>query len=112
MMITRALNRTPEVVAWDGRGLAVRQIAYLRKAADAAIEPLITRQYYNVIGAEIEKWDARLFGAKARPNLATVSSLNGQPLKIDSVDAGWRLTLRDWPVSLCSAGTSAVAIGT
>lgn len=93
MMITRALNRTPEVVAWDGRGLAVRQIAYLRKAADAAIEPLITRQYYNVIGAEIEKWDARLFGAKARPNLATVSSLNGQPLKIDSVDAGWRLTL-------------------
>ncbi|WP_240049832.1 RHS repeat-associated core domain-containing protein [Pseudomonas koreensis] len=73
--------------------MAVRQIAYLRKAADAAIEPLITRQYYNVIGAEIEKWDARLFGAKARPNLATVSSLNGQPLKIDSVDAGWRLTL-------------------
>ncbi|WP_316249756.1 RHS repeat-associated core domain-containing protein [Pseudomonas sp. N40(2020)] len=57
------------------------------------MEALIARQYYNAMGAVIEKWDARLFGTTARANLATVYSLSGEPVKTDSVDAGWRLNL-------------------
>ncbi|UST63011.1 RHS repeat-associated core domain-containing protein [Pseudomonas moraviensis] len=92
-MNARALTRTPDIVAWDGRGLAVRQIACLRKPSDPAVQMLVARQYYNATGAVVEKWDARLFGSSPRPNLALVYSLNGEPLKTDSVDAGWRLTL-------------------
>ncbi|WP_223259130.1 hypothetical protein, partial [Pseudomonas moraviensis] len=65
----------------------------MRKPSDPAVQMLVARQYYNATGAVVEKWDARLFGSSPRPNLALVYSLNGEPLKTDSVDAGWRLTL-------------------
>jgi insecticidal toxin complex protein TccC len=84
-------RNTPSVTAYDGRGLAVRQVAYLRKSTGAPLETLITRQRHDVAGRAVEHWDPRLYGS--RSNLTTVHGLAGQALKVNSVDSGWRLSL-------------------
>lgn len=84
-------RNTPSVTAYDGRGLVVRQMAYLRKSAGAPVQTLITRQSHDVAGRPVAHWDPRLYGS--RPNLRTIHGLAGQPLKVDSVDSGWRLSL-------------------
>ncbi|KNH17396.1 hypothetical protein ACS77_27920, partial [Pseudomonas syringae] len=82
-------RRTPSLNVIDGRGLPIRQIAYLRTVAGETATALVTRQQHDVSGKLVEQWDPRL----PRPNLATVYSLSGEPLKVDSVDVGWRLNL-------------------
>ncbi|MFG6207333.1 RHS repeat domain-containing protein [Pseudomonas sp. RB5] len=57
------------------------------------MERLVTQQSYNAIGEVIEKRDARLSSPDCRPNVTTLYSLAGKPLKSISVDAGWRLNL-------------------
>jgi len=83
--------RTPDIIANDSRGLPIRQIAYLRKVIGGTLESLKTRPRYDAAGRLVEQWDPRLFGVA--PNMATVYRLSGEPLKVDSVDAGWRLSL-------------------
>jgi insecticidal toxin complex protein TccC len=90
-MTTPVHWRTPNLTAIDSRGLPIRQVAYLRKVAAGPVEPLIGRQRYDAAGRLLEQSDPRLFGVV--PNLVTVYSLSGAPLKIESVDAGWRLSL-------------------
>ena len=90
-MTTSVHWRTPNLTAIDSRGLPIRQIEYLRKVASGPLETLITRQHYDAAGRLLEQSDPRLFGIV--PNLATVYRLSGEPLKIDSIDAGWRLSL-------------------
>jgi insecticidal toxin complex protein TccC len=82
-------RRTPSLTVSDGRGLPVRQIAYLRSVAGETATTLITRQQHDATGRLVAQWDPRL----SRPNLATVYGLTGNPLKVASVDAGWRLSL-------------------
>jgi len=90
--MTTSVNwRTPNLTVIDSRGLPIRQVVYLRKVAAGPVEPLIGRQRYDAAGRLLEQSDPRLFGVV--PNLATVYSLSGEPLKVDSVDAGWRLSL-------------------
>lgn len=84
---------TPSLEVQDSRGLTVRHISYLRSLKGTSPTPLITRQRHNPAGQQIEQCDPRLFDAGSAPNLATVYSLSGKPLIIDSVDAGWRLNL-------------------
>ncbi|PZW91083.1 RHS repeat-associated protein [Pseudomonas sp. 478] len=84
-------QRTPSLTVHESRGLPVRQVAYLRVVADGPVETLITRQQHDGAGRLLEQWDPRPFGVA--PNLATVYRLSGEPLKVDSVDAGWRLSL-------------------
>lgn len=81
---------TPSVTSSDPRGLAVRQIAYQRNLT--VLEPFITRQTLDVIGRLIEQRDARLTNTP-RPNLSTIYTLSGQPVNVDSVDAGGRTSL-------------------
>ncbi|MBT9268686.1 toxin [Pseudomonas sp. MG-9] len=81
--------RTPAVSAHDPRGLPARKVAYLRAVAGADVECQITRQHHDTSGHLTEQWDPRLHV----PCLTTVYRLDGEPLKIDSVDAGWRLSL-------------------
>ncbi|WP_130930212.1 RHS repeat-associated core domain-containing protein [Pseudomonas sp. Sample_20] len=93
-MSTWPLNRsthihTPSVQVKDPRALVVRHIAYLCATTHGEIKPLITCQTHNPAGRLLEKRDPRL----SAPNLTTHYSLNGIVLKIDSVDAGWRLVL-------------------
>jgi len=90
--MTTSVNwRTPNLTVIDSRGLPIRQVGYLRKVAAGSVETLIGRQRYDAAGRLLEQSDPRLFGVA--PNLATVYSLSGEPLKVDSVDAGWRLSL-------------------
>ncbi|WP_283181484.1 RHS repeat domain-containing protein [Pseudomonas svalbardensis] len=92
MTISESVHRrTPDITTHDGRGLPIRQIKYLRKVAAGPVETLITRQHYDAAGRLLEQSDPRLFGVV--PNLITVYRLSGERLKVDSVDAGWRLSL-------------------
>ena len=81
--------RTPSLTVNDGRGLPIRQIGYLRSVAGEPAIALITRQGYDVTGRNVTQRDPRL----PVPNLVTVYGLGGEVLKVDSVDAGWRLNL-------------------
>ena len=67
----------------------MRQVAYLRTVAGTSVETLITRQRHDAAGRLVEQRDPRL----SLPNLVTVFRLDGQPLKVDSVDAGPSLVL-------------------
>ncbi|MGN4048455.1 RHS repeat domain-containing protein [Pseudomonas sp. SM4] len=80
---------TPSVTVNDGRGLPVRQVAYLRAIANEPAIALLSRQAFDGAGRVTRQWDSRL----SEPNLSTVYGLNGAALKISSVDAGWRLSL-------------------
>ncbi|MCU1751281.1 RHS repeat-associated core domain-containing protein [Pseudomonas sp. 6D_7.1_Bac1] len=54
---------------------------------------MVTRQIHDPIGRLIAQWDPRLFGSAPKPNISTVHGLSGTALRVDSVDAGWRLHL-------------------
>ncbi|PYC24222.1 toxin [Pseudomonas jessenii] len=88
--MTRSLDwRTPALSVNDGRGLPTRQVVYLRTVAQDTPTPLVNRQQHNASGQLAAQWDPRL----PVPCLTTVYRLDGEPLKTDSVDAGWRLIL-------------------
>ncbi|WP_347928055.1 RHS repeat-associated core domain-containing protein [Pseudomonas helvetica] len=103
-MNVRLHRKTPTINAIDSRGLPVRHIAYWRGSADDSPQARITRQDHDTAGHLVAQWDPRLFGKMPKANLTTVYSLSGKPLLVDSVDAGWRLslhgdagqTLRSW----------------
>ncbi|MFJ3377110.1 RHS repeat domain-containing protein [Pseudomonas sp. NPDC086112] len=103
-MNARLHNKTPTINALDSRGLPVRQVTYWRANADDSAQARITSQDHDLAGRVIAQRDPRLFGKFAKANLTTLYSLSGRPLRVDSVDAGWRLnlpgdagqTLRNW----------------
>jgi insecticidal toxin complex protein TccC len=82
-------RHTPGIAAIDGRGLALRQIAYWRREVDDVALARITRSTYDSAGRAVAQTDPRL----TQPNLLAVYSLSGAALSSDSVDAGWRLNL-------------------
>lgn len=88
-------THTPALSVVDSRGLAVRSVAYCRHPKNPSIEPRITRNHFDAAGRQIASWDPRLWGTAPKPNLATTYNLQNQPLLVDSVDAGWQLTLTD-----------------
>jgi len=81
--------RTPALAVIDGRGLPIRQVAYLRSAANGAASAIVTSQEHDVAGRLVAQHDPRLPVA----NATTVYTLNGDALFTDSVDSGWRLIL-------------------
>ncbi|MDI3271259.1 RHS repeat-associated core domain-containing protein [Pseudomonas sp. AL03] len=82
-------HRTPNIKGYDPRRLPVRQVEYLRTFSSDTPAALKTRQQHDAAGRLMAQWDPRL----PIPNLVTVYGLGGVPLKVDSVDAGWRLSL-------------------
>ncbi|HJR29440.1 MAG TPA: RHS repeat-associated core domain-containing protein [Pseudomonas sp.] len=76
--------RTPSMSVNGPRGSTIRQVNYLRSVAGCAVEALITRQCFDAAGYMVEQQDPRL----PTPNTHTVYGLDGQPLKVHSVDAG------------------------
>lgn len=82
-------RRTPSLQVNDSRGLSVRQIAYLRTVVGETPVALVTRQQYDVAGRLVAQRDPRL----STPNTTSVHGLNGQPLKVNSVDAGVNVNL-------------------
>ncbi|WP_367617485.1 RHS repeat domain-containing protein [Pseudomonas ekonensis] len=93
IMASSVHRRTPSLTVQDSRGLAVREVAYWRKSAGDVAQSLITRQSYDLAGRLSGQSDPRLFADGHRPNLVTVRTLGGEPIRIDSVDAGRRLSL-------------------
>ena len=97
-------RKTPTLNVVDSRGLTVRHVAYWRGDAATTAHARITRQAHDLAGRLVTQWDPRLFGEAAKANLTSIYSLSGKLLKVDSVDAGWRLylpgdagqTLRNW----------------
>ena len=81
--------RTPTLAVVDGRGLPVRQVAYLRTVADDTPRALVTRQRHDVAGRMVAQQDPRLPIA----NSTSVFSLNGSAVFTSSRDSGWRLAL-------------------
>ncbi|WP_392885193.1 RHS repeat-associated core domain-containing protein [Pseudomonas migulae] len=92
-MSARLHRKTPAIQAFDSRGLPVRQIAYWRDNAEDNPQLRITRQQHDVAGRQVAQWDPRLFASVQDANLRTIHSLSGKALRVDSVDAGWRLDL-------------------
>ncbi|WP_223434556.1 MULTISPECIES: RHS repeat-associated core domain-containing protein [unclassified Pseudomonas] len=91
-------SHTPSISVIEPRGLAVRALAYYRRAVGEPVETRVTHQLYDAVGRLTEQRDPRLFalaqsGAAVPPNLLTLPSLSGQVLCSDSVDAGWQLSL-------------------
>jgi len=81
--------KTPDLAAFDARGLPIRQVAYLCNKVGGEIETLISRDVHKAAGQLIEKWDPRL----SKPAMRNIPRLSGEPVKIVSVDAGWRVSL-------------------
>lgn len=97
--MSNAIHRnTPSLAAVDPRGLIVRNIEYHRSTAQVEPQARIHRQVFGSSGLMIEQWDPRLLQlsrseAGTQANQRMVYSLGGHALRIDSVDAGWRLSL-------------------
>ncbi len=81
--------RTPSLTASDGRGLPVRQVAYLRTVAGDTPKALVTRQHHDVAGRLVAQQDPRLPIA----NTTSVFALNDIAVFTNSQDSGWRLLL-------------------
>lgn len=91
---------TPTLSVFDNRGLAVRTVRYNRTTADEAPDEQITRQTWSARGDLASTIDARLFdrlqqNPDSPPNFRYICSLSGQPLKVDSQDAGGQVSLCD-----------------
>ncbi|KVT53811.1 RHS repeat-associated core domain-containing protein [Burkholderia ubonensis] len=91
---------TPTLSVFDNRGLQVRTVRYNRTWGEGELDELITQQSYSARGHLVSGIDPRLFDAQhvyaaVQPNFRFVHSLSGQPLAIQSQDAGERVQLPD-----------------
>ncbi|WP_339500665.1 RHS repeat-associated core domain-containing protein [Pseudomonas silesiensis] len=86
---------TPTLSVVDSRGLAVRNVGYHCHPLNPAFESRINRNQFDPAGRLVASWDPRLWGTAPKPNLASTFDLRGRPLLVDSVDAGWQLSLLD-----------------
>ncbi|MDE1333696.1 RHS repeat-associated core domain-containing protein [Vibrio aestuarianus] len=104
--IGRLCRGTPTITVQDNRGLIVREIQYNRTRTGDELDTRITRHTYNAAGHLQSSIDPRFFKqleeattpeekAKVPRNFNYFTSLSGQQLRIDSVDAGSRMTLTD-----------------
>lgn len=90
--------QTPSLQAIDGRGLVIRHIDYHRVRVDERAQARIEQRRYDLAQRPEATWDPRLFARlqdnpATRPNLSSVFSLSGTPLAVESVDAGWQVSL-------------------
>jgi insecticidal toxin complex protein TccC len=93
---------TPTISVRDNRGLTVRQVQYNRTEDGATRQTLITRHVFDASGALKSSEDPRHFAANQKKspaeqisNFKYLSTLSGQVLRTDSVDAGTRVQLND-----------------
>lgn len=94
---------TPTVTVTDPRVLAVRNVAYCRHPLNTSIDTRITRNHFDPAGRPFAAWDPRLWLTAPKPNLQSGFDLQGRPLLVDSVDAGWRLSLFNQADAVCSS---------
>jgi len=95
-------GHTPTLKVVDARGLAVRNVAYCRHPLDPSTETRITRNHFDTAGRLLASWDPRLWGTAPKPNLENTFDLEGRALLVESVDAGWQLSLMNQADATCS----------
>lgn len=93
-------SRTPALVVFDPRRLAVRGIGYYRREAGATAQARINALWHDKAGRPIAQWDPRQFGhfeagLSETPNQSTIFSLSSTPLRQHHVDSGWKVMLHD-----------------
>ena len=87
-MTTNIHQNTPEITVLGQGGRPLRQLRYCRKSLEEQVpEEHISRNLFNDLMQLQSSIDARFFAA-GTPNFQYQSSLNGQVLRTDSVDAG------------------------
>ncbi|MGF6087714.1 RHS repeat domain-containing protein [Pseudomonas sp. 18173] len=86
-------RQTPELAANDGRGIAVRQVAYLRAVESDHPAARISTRQNDAAGRVVAQRDPRFSSTATRPNQTALYNLSGARLLTDNVDAGWRLNL-------------------
>lgn len=92
---------TPQLTVIDGRGLNVRNVRYQRHTDTLSeTDERIERQHFDARGALFQRIDPRLHAMQqadttVKPNFSWCSSLSGNVLRTDSVDAGTDMVLFD-----------------
>ncbi|MHC8390093.1 RHS repeat-associated core domain-containing protein [Pseudomonas sp. MDT2-39-1] len=86
-------RHTPTLNVIDGRGLALREVRYLCNESIKTPEARITRYRHDISGQIIEHYSPATPVGLTTADSRQVSSLSGATFLIDSIDAGWRLTL-------------------
>ncbi|MDR5615721.1 RHS repeat-associated core domain-containing protein [Arsenophonus sp.] len=100
-MDTASFKSTPTILVQDNRGLAIRQIQYNRHPdTPDNTETLITRYQNNALGFLARSIDPRLYQQQqtdntVKPNFSYITSLSGEVLSVESVDAGMTVTMKD-----------------
>jgi insecticidal toxin complex protein TccC len=91
-------SKTPTLSVSDPRGLSIRTVGYWRSQPNGPARTCVSRTNHDVAGRAVAQWDPRLWALQvndpqAPANLISVYLLNGQVLRLDSVDAGMQITL-------------------
>ncbi len=100
-MDTASFKSTPTILVQDNRGLAIRQIQYNRHPdTPENTETLITRYQNNALDFLAHSIDPRLYQQRqtdntVTPNFSYITSLSGEVLSVESVDAGMTVTMKD-----------------
>ncbi|EJM78643.1 MULTISPECIES: RHS repeat domain-containing protein [unclassified Pseudomonas] len=87
---------TPTLTVIDPRRLLMATVDYHRMKVDEPTQARTERQVHDAAGRVRAQWDARLWalgGESEVPNQRKTHSLSGQVLSLESVDAGWRVSL-------------------
>ena len=91
-------HRTPRLVVFDSRSLAVRSVDYYRSIERGPAQRRVNRSLFDAAGRGIKQWDPRLWAlqqddASAPASLSTIYSLSDAALHTVSVDAGIQIGL-------------------
>ncbi|WP_323154186.1 RHS repeat-associated core domain-containing protein [Pseudomonas alvandae] len=91
-------HRTPGLIAFDPRSLAVRSIDYCRNLEDGLAQRRTNRSLFDMAGRATKQWDPRLWALQESDestpaNLSAIYSLSGAELHTVSVDAGTQTIL-------------------
>ncbi|MDR6959123.1 insecticidal toxin complex protein TccC [Pseudomonas brassicacearum] len=91
-------HRTPRLVVFDSRSLAVRSVDYYRSIERGPAQRRVNRSLFDAAGRGIKQWDPRLWAlqqddASAPASLSTMYSLSDAALHTVSVDAGIQIGL-------------------
>ncbi|WP_392887933.1 C2H2-type zinc finger protein [Pseudomonas migulae] len=84
---------TPKLAVIDPRGLPVREVDYCRSMATEPAQAHISRQVFDPLGRETQRYDPRLWAEGRGPNRVSIHALSGAELLTISVDAGLALSL-------------------
>ncbi|PED40828.1 toxin, partial [Bacillus cereus] len=93
-------NGTPTISVIDNRGLSIRTLEYNRVTDGEPVDEYITQNTYTSLGNMASSMDPRLFsqyqlGNSTLSNIRYSSSLRGEVLRTENVDAGRKIGFFD-----------------